>query len=389
MRVIICSVLATLAFASAAAAQIVVSSNDNKAVLVDGVNTVPQNPKPDTVSIINLNVSPPRLVAEFNVPGGWSAPPQSVAVAPDESIALVASSARVDPANPTRTVFNDELTVIDLKASPPVVLTTLRTGRRAAGVSINPAGTLALVANRAEGSISVFTIAGKTVTPAGKVDLGDAASEPSLPVFTPDGKTVLVTLNAGNRLAVLSVNGNVVEYTKRDIVANHKPYGLEISPRGDVAIVANIGNGPTGGVDTLTVLDLTAQPPRAVGGAFPGIVPEGIALSPDGRFLATCLQNGTQVPRSQPWFHDSGIVKVYRLDGLALTQVAEAKGGRWCQGLAWSRNADTLLAQCAGDNEINVFGFNGKQLTPRAPIKTSGSPTGIRTAQPPSRSARE
>jgi|CXWL01.1.fsa_nt_gi DNA-binding beta-propeller fold protein YncE len=377
--------LAVLTLGSPAAAQIAVSSNDNKAVLVDGVNTVPASPKPDTVSIINLSVSPPRVIAELNVPGGWSAPPQSVAVAPDESIALVASSAKVDPANPTRTVFNDELTVIDLKASPPVVLTTLRTGRRAAGVSINPAGTLALVANRAEGTISVFTIAGKTVTPAGKVDLGDAASEPSLPVFTPDGRTVLVTLNVGNRVAVLSVNGTAVEYTKRDIVANHRPYGLEISPRGDVAIVANIGNGPTGGVDTLTVVDLTAQPPRVVGGAFPGIVPEGIALSPDGRYLATSTQNGTNVARAQPWFHDFGMVKVYRLDGQVLTPVAEARSGRWCQGLAWSRAADTLLVQCAADNEINVFGFNGRQLTPRPAIKVSGSPTGIRTAQPRSR----
>ncbi len=288
---------ALLTCGQSAHAQIVVSSNDNKAVLVDGVNTVPARPRPDTVSVIDLNVSPPRLVAEIDVPGGWSAPPQSVAVTPDESLALVTSSARVDPDNPTRTVFNDELTVIDLTASPPVVRATLKTGRRAAGVSINHAGTLALVANRAEGTVSVFTIAGLTVTPAGTVDLGDATAEPSLPVFTPDDRTALVTLNAGNRIAILTVTGNVVEYTKRDVVANHRPYAIEVSPRGDAAFVANIGNGPSGGVDTITVVDLTAQPPRAVGGVFTGIVPEGIALSPDGRFLAAAIQNGTNVAR--------------------------------------------------------------------------------------------
>jgi DNA-binding beta-propeller fold protein YncE len=374
-----------LAAPMTASAQIAVSSNDNKAVLVDGVNTVPPNPRPDTATIIDLGVSPPRIVAELEVPGGWSAPPQSVAVSPDESIALVASSAMVDPANPSRTVFNDVLTVIDLKASPPVVLATLRTGRRAAGVSINPAGTMALVANRAEGSVSVFTIAGKTVTPAGKVDLGDASAEPSLPVFTPDGRTVLVTMNGGNRIAVLSVVGSTVEYTKRDIVANHRPYGVEVSPRGDVAIVANIGNGPTGGVDTLTVVDLTTQPPRTVGGVFAGIVPEGISLSPDGRFLAVSVQNGTNVPRSAGWFHDSGLVKVYRLDGQTLTLVTEAAAGRWCQGLAWNRDSSTLLVQCAADQQIEVYGFDGRALTRRAPIKVGGSPTGIRTASPPVR----
>ena len=39
---------------SVAAAQLAVSSNDGKAVLVNGVNTVPPNPADDTVTIIDL-----------------------------------------------------------------------------------------------------------------------------------------------------------------------------------------------------------------------------------------------------------------------------------------------------------------------------------------------
>ena len=37
-------------------AQIAVSANDNKAVLVDGVNTVVKSPPPDTVTLIDLGV---------------------------------------------------------------------------------------------------------------------------------------------------------------------------------------------------------------------------------------------------------------------------------------------------------------------------------------------
>jgi hypothetical protein len=55
------------------AAQVAVSSNDGKAVWVDGVNTVPANARPDTATILDLSASPPRVVAEFDVPGGWSA----------------------------------------------------------------------------------------------------------------------------------------------------------------------------------------------------------------------------------------------------------------------------------------------------------------------------
>ena len=38
------------------------------------------------------------------------------------------------------------------------------------------------------------------------------------------------------------------------------------------------------------------------------------------------------------------------------------------------------LVQCAADNTIQVFTFNGTALSPAAPIKTNGAPTGIRTA---------
>lgn len=362
-------------------AQIAVSSNDNKAVWVDGVNTVPPNPKPDTVSIIDLNGPEPRLLAELEIPGGWSAPPQSVAVAPDESIALVTSSAKLDPADPRRTIFNEILTVIDLTSNPPRVLATLPTGRRAAGVSISPSGNLALVANRAEGTVSVYTINGKTVRRTGTVDLGAPDSEPSLPVFTPDGRRVLVSLNNGHRLAVLWVNGTTVQYMKQDIAAGLRPYSVDVTPSGNVAVVANIGNGPTGGSDTLNVIDLRLNPPRVVGGVFAGIVPEGIAISPDGNFVAVALQNGAHLARSSPWYHERGILKVYRLSGTTLSLAAEAPIGRWSQGLAWNRLSDRILVQSAADNVIEVFDFNGRTLTPRTSIRVNGSPTGIRTAR--------
>ena len=78
------------------------------------------------------------------------------------------------------------------------------------GVSINPAGTMALVANRNEGTVSVFAIDGRTVTPAGKVDLAMELHALS-PVFTPDGKRAFVTRNGDHKLSILAIDGtNVV-----------------------------------------------------------------------------------------------------------------------------------------------------------------------------------
>jgi hypothetical protein len=56
------SALAALSFScSDVRAQIAVSANGGKIALVDGVNTVPPNPGPDTVTILDLGASPPKI----------------------------------------------------------------------------------------------------------------------------------------------------------------------------------------------------------------------------------------------------------------------------------------------------------------------------------------
>jgi len=65
MRGLALALLTLPLFSMMAAAQIAVSANDNKAVLVNGVNTVPPNPADDTATIIDLNVSPPKVIGEF------------------------------------------------------------------------------------------------------------------------------------------------------------------------------------------------------------------------------------------------------------------------------------------------------------------------------------
>ena len=316
-----------------AAAQLAVSANDSKAVLVDGVNTVPANPASDTVSIIDLNISPPKLLAEIKAPTSVVGPPSSVAVAPDESFALVTAATKIDPADPKKTANDNKVSVIDLKASPPAVVATIEAGAGAAGVAINRAANLALVANRAEGTVSVFTISSKTLTPAGKIQLGDAKSGPSAVAFTPDGRTALVSRDGDHKISVLTVDGNKVEHAKHDINAGLRPYPLDISSRGDVAVVANVGIGQ-GDADTASLIDLQAKPPRLVDTVTVGQTPEGLKMSPDGRYVAVTAMNGSNKAKDSPFFNDHGLVVILDTSGKKLTKVAEGKVGHWCQGAA-------------------------------------------------------
>ena len=367
-------------FSFGAAAQIAVSSNDGKSVLVNGVTSASANPVDDTVTVINLGVSPPKVIAELKAPSSVVGPPQNVAVAPDESFALVASNMKLDPADPKKQVPDNRLSVIDLKANPPAVIATLEPGLGPTGTSINRAGTLALVANRNEGTVSIFTISGNKLTSAGKVDFGDPKSGPSSVVFSPDGKMALVTRDGDHRISVLSVDGTNVTDTKRVMTGGFRPYALQISSKGDIAVVGNQGAN-AGDIMPVNVIDLKGKAPRIVNTVNVGQYVEGLAFSDDGNFLAVISQNGSSVAPSHPFYNDYGLLVVFRVNGTNLTKVGEVKIGKWPQGVAWSRDGKTLLAQSMVDNALAVVSFNGKSLKVTGQIKVKGGPDGIRTAE--------
>jgi hypothetical protein len=401
-------VLAVLVIAQGSApgvsAQLAISANDAKVKLVDGKVEVLTSPLPDTVTIIDMRANPPKVLAELEVPNSVVGPPLNVAISPKEDFALVTSNQKIDPADPTKTVADDKVTVIDLapmktslfkritkavgvsKDTVPVpkVLATLQAGMGAAGVSINKAGTLALVANRDEGTVSVFTISASTVTAAGKVKVGEEKSGPSSVVFSPDGRRAFVTRDNDHRIVVLSVDGSKVEATQREISAGLRPYGLDVAAKGDVAVVANIGTGG-GDADTISVIDLKLEPPRVVNTYTVGQTPEGIKISPDAKFVAVVVNNGSNKSVNSPFFNSNAVLQIWARNATQLTKAAELPIGRWCQGIAWSSDSKTLLVQCMVEQEISIIRFSGlagRSLQKMGSIKTKGGPAGIRTSEP-------
>jgi len=378
---ILAILLALVAVAATVSAQIAVSANDNKVVNVNGkVNVVP-NPPPDTVAIIDLKASPPRVIAEVQAPVSVVGPPLSVAITPDEGLALVTAAMKIDPGDPTRTVPDNRMSVIDLKASPPKVIATLEIGKRPSGVSINRQGTLALVSNRADGTVSVLTIQGKTVTLAGTVEVGGPKAGGGHIAITPDGKTALVTRSADNRISVLSVEGNKLEHTKRDMIAGVQPTALDIVPNGAWAVVGNFGGQVTGDNDTISLIDLKAKPPRVVDTITVGQSPEGVKVSPDGSVIAVVLVNGSNRPKESPFFNPGGKLVLFRVTGTSLSKVAEASIGHWPQGVGFSADSKTILVGNMIEKDYWVFQWDGKTLRDTGQrVKMNGGPAAIRTA---------
>jgi DNA-binding beta-propeller fold protein YncE len=202
-------------------------------------------------------------------------------------------------------------------------------------------------------------------------------------VFSGDGKTALVTRDNDHKISILSVDGNKVEYTKRDMNAGLRPYGIDVSSKGDFGVVANIGVGQ-GDDDTVSFIDMAAKVPRVTNTITVGQTPEGIKISPDGKFVAVGVMNGSNKPKDSPFFAENGKLIIYARNGRDLTKVAEAPVGKWCQGIAWNKKSSVVLVQCMVEQEIHVFKFTGvtaKGLTKTGTIKTTGGPAGIRTAE--------
>jgi DNA-binding beta-propeller fold protein YncE len=279
-------------------------------------------------------------------------------------------------------VPDDKLSVIDLEAAPPRVIATLETGRGAAGLAINRTGDLALVANRAEGTVSVLRIAGKTVTQVGKLALGDERSGPSAVAIAPDGRTALVTRDGDFRISVLAIDGDKVTHAGHDLYAGLRPYGIDISARGDIAVVANLGL-QAGDADTISIIDMRATPPRVVDTLTVGPTPEGVKLSPDGSLCAVVVINGSSKARTSP-LYDRGKLVVFRVEGRTLSRIGEAPIGHWSQGAAFSDDNKTLLVSNMVEKNLQVFSLDGGTLrdTGRT-IPLTGGSAAVRTADRP------
>jgi DNA-binding beta-propeller fold protein YncE len=182
---------------------------------------------------------------------------------------------------------------------------------------------------------------------------------------------------------VLNIAGTTVTHAKRDFAGGFKPYGIEITPDGTLAIAAHVGAGATGGVDTISVIDLAASPAMTIDQIAAGPTVEGITIAPDGRHVAATIMDGSNLPPSSPFYRRAGRLQIFAIEKRKLRLVAEAESGRWCQGVAWNRTGTTVVVQCAADREIIPFTFDGRALVRGQAVRVTGGPSGIRTADVP------
>ena len=380
-------------------AQLLITGNDEKVSFDENGKTIRHAAGKDTVSIIDIaDPTKPRIVANLPLMNTITGPPVNLAITPDRHLALVANSLDwVKDGEDWKGVPDNKIYVIDLTSSPPAHIGTVEAGKQASGIAINRAGTLALVANRADDSVTVLAIDGKNVKPVGTVSVATqptpavASPPPALPVavaITPDSKHALVVKGGANRVGLLDIDGQKVSNAQLDgknydMATGLNPLNVQITPDGKLAIVNNIGGGQDGGVDTVGVIDLEATPPRVIDQVVVGDGPEGLAMSPTGGYAASLILNGTGgAPKTAFYRHEKSYVALLKIDGKSVRKVAQADVGGLAEGIAFSPDGQYLYVGNFVEGDIDILRRDGDTLTKVGSFALPGHPASMRGTTP-------
>ena len=374
-----------LSLSAAAQAQFLVIGDDNKLHWDDAGKPVFTEPGKDEVVIVDIkNRQSPTIVATLPLMNTVIGPPTNLAIVPDESLALVANSLNYQPeGSGFKPTPDNRIYVIDLKAVPPKLISTIEVGKQPSGIAINRRGDLALVANRADNSVSVLTIKGLDVKLADTISLGDTVSSVAI---TPEGDHALVTKHAANKVAWLDINGQKVTYSKTDFSVGVWPYNVQITADGRFGLTANQGNGgtPDGGAGSVSVIDLKANPPHLVNYIGVGPTPEGLAVSPTGSLAIALALNGSGATPKGAWFAaPNSILDVLSTAGGDVRKVGVAKAGGLAEGIAFSPDGGYLYVADFIDSDLRVYKVEGSEVRDTGEVlRLPGHPASMRGSTP-------
>jgi len=361
--------------------QLMIVGNDEKQSWDDAGKAIIGAPGRDTVSIIDIGTDPlaPKILVNLPLANTIVGPPTNLAITPDAGLALVANSMNVvQDGGAYKQVPDNRLWVIDLDANPPALIDTVMVGKQPSGMSINKAGTLGLIANRTDGSISVLRIAGKKVTLIDTVVIGEQVAHVK---FTPDGKRALAVKFPGHKVAMLAVDGEKVSYDKQDLPAGLWPYNLDVTPDGKLAMTADNGGAGAadGNVDTVSVIDLEATPPRVIDKVVVGDGPEGFAISPTGKMAAVGLLRGSNAAKDAFFYQRNATVVALKIDGKKVTRSNEVEVRGLAEGAVSSEDGRYLYVGNFIDQDISILKVEGDQLVNTGKsLKLPGHPASMR-----------
>ncbi|WP_209008705.1 YncE family protein [Pseudomonas eucalypticola] len=376
--------LMLLAAQSVSAADWVVSANDGKYQRVQGRDTYPDNAKPDTLTVLDASVLPPTVNQTVEVENGIQGPPQAAAISTDGKLALVAAPTRYDSAT-QQLQMDTFLQVVDLSAKPATV-SRIELGSHPQAVAFDRSGHWAVV-TCVDGGVRPLRVEGNKVTLLDRI--GIAGKRLAGAAFTHDGQHLLVSLRDESGVAVLNlVDGHWADSGDR-VSTGVAPYTIDVSSDGHWAVVSNVGLAGLanykgrllGDADSVTLIDVSKTPFRAVQQLTVPSVPEGVAISPDGKWIVAQSIDGSNLLPDNPGVKAHGTLTLFALrDGHAV-KVNQVADGNSSQGVVFSADGKHVIVQFNVEHQLGLYSIeNGKLVDSNKRIEVSGGPSSLRSA---------
>jgi DNA-binding beta-propeller fold protein YncE len=344
--------------------QLMLIADDEKYSWDDAGKPVIMAPGRDQVLIVDIGTDPlsPTIVGKLALMNTVIGPPTNLQITPDGNLALVANSMDwVADGAGWKPVPDNKVYVIDLTSKPPRLVDTVVVGKQPSGLSINHNGDLALVASRADNSISVLKINGRSVKLIDTVAMGEIVSHVAI---TPDGRHAVAAKFNGHKVALLNIDGDNVAYGKQDLPVGWWPYNLDVTPDGKLAITADNGfsGASDGNVDTVSVIDLEANPPRVIDKVVVGDGPEGFAISPTGKIAVALILRGSFADKKAFFYNRNGSVVALKIDGKKVTRLNEIEVHGVPEGAAFSDDGQYIYVGNFLDSDVSILRVDGDRI---------------------------
>lgn len=335
-------------------------------------------PGKDAVLVVDIaNPAKPKIRTSLPLTNSLLGPPTNLQITPDGKLGLVANSVNnVQDGSAWKTVPDDKLYVIDLTANPPKLIDTVTVGKQPSGLMVSHKGDLALIGDRAGKSVSVVTIQGTSVKLVGEVPMDNEVASVAI---MPDGKRAFALMNLVNKVGVLSIDGQKVTYDKSlDIPVAFNPYNLDVTSDGKYVVVSCTGAQGING-DTEATIDPTGAHPHVISLMTPGTGPEGFAISPNGRWAAAPLIEGSGAKPTAWNYVKGGHAALMSIGaGGVLSVTNNAPIGALPEGIAFSPNSEYVYVGNYIDKNLQTFRIARGKLTLVGTMALPGQPASMR-----------
>jgi DNA-binding beta-propeller fold protein YncE len=352
---------------------------DEKVWWDDDGKTVLSPPGKDQVLIVDVaDPENPKIVASLPLKNSIVGPPVNVDIDPTGTVALVADSVDVvKEGDALKQVPDNKLYVIDMKAEPPKLAGTVTVGKQPSGLNFSPDGKMALVANRGDNSVSVLSVNGTDVKVTDTVTLPDSVAHV---MFTPDGKRALAVRFPAHKVSVLDIADGKATYNKVDLPTGQWPYNVVISPNGKIALTSDNGGAGSsdGSVDTTSVIDLEANPPRIIDRVVIGDGPEGLAMSPKGDLAVAAILRGSNMKKAF-FYEKNGNAAILKIDGKKVTKTQDIELGGLPEAIMFTPDGKYILAGNYMTEDFSILKVDGTNVVDTGKrFKVPGHPASAR-----------